>query len=234
MALIAGVTVVVLVIAPLLSLFYRASGFAGALLRPDMDAGSALPVPQAALMTQIATGIVHGEPFWTMLRIGAGLGVVFVALVAVLRRRDLSFSTLTVGIGIYLPPEVVVTIVVGASSAGSPEGASRHTLRKLGRPPLDDGAFSSHRDFSSARASSVCFSPPPTRLPGAARSSCWSVQVSHGWRRVLGPPPSLQPPSAFTDWCPMHHRREGRASCVRAALRSRDSNAKASFPSLVF
>ncbi|KQP33974.1 peptide transporter [Methylobacterium sp. Leaf104] len=112
-ALIAGVTVGALVIAPLLSLLYQAYGFAGALPRADMEAGTALPAPQAALMTQIATGIVHGELPWTMVAVGAGLGVVFVALEAVLRRRDLSFPALTVGIGIYLPLEVVVTIAIG-------------------------------------------------------------------------------------------------------------------------
>jgi len=112
-ALIAGVTVGALVIAPLLSLLYQAYGFAGALPRPDMEAGNALPAPQAALMTQIASGIIHGALPWTMVAIGAGLGVAFVALEAILRRRDLSFPALTVGIGIYLPLEVVVTIAIG-------------------------------------------------------------------------------------------------------------------------
>ena len=38
-----------------------------------------MPAPQAALMTQIANGITHGELPWTMVLIGAGLGVVLVA-----------------------------------------------------------------------------------------------------------------------------------------------------------
>lgn len=112
-ALIAGVTVGALVIAPLLSLLHHAYGFTGALPRPDMDAANALPAPQAALMAQIAGGIVHGELPWRMVLIGAGLGAVFVALEARLRRRGRSFPALTVGIGIYLPLEVVVTIAVG-------------------------------------------------------------------------------------------------------------------------
>ena len=41
------------------------------------------------------------------------LGVVFVVIETLLRRRELSFPALTVGIGIYLPLEVVVTIAVG-------------------------------------------------------------------------------------------------------------------------
>ena len=39
-----------------------------------MDASMALPAPQAALMTQIASGIVHGELPWNMVLTGMGLG----------------------------------------------------------------------------------------------------------------------------------------------------------------
>ncbi|GJD93580.1 OPT family oligopeptide transporter [Methylobacterium iners] len=113
LALIAGVCVGAAVIAPLLSVLYNAYGFVGALPREGMDPANALPAPQAALMAQIAGGIVHGELPWRMVLIGAGLGAVFVALEAWLRPRGISFPALTVGIGIYLPLEVVVTIACG-------------------------------------------------------------------------------------------------------------------------
>ena len=111
--LIAGVGVGSLVIAPLLALLYNAYGFVSALPREGMDAGAALPAPQAALMTQIANGIVHGELPWAMVLTGMGLGVVLVALEAWLRRNGRVFPALTVGIGIYLPLNVVVTIAIG-------------------------------------------------------------------------------------------------------------------------
>ncbi|MER2268124.1 OPT family oligopeptide transporter [Methylobacterium oxalidis] len=112
-ALIAGVGVGALVIAPLLALLYRAYGFVGALPREGMEAGSALPAPQAALMTQIAGGIVHGELPWGMVLTGMGLGAGLVALESRLRRRGLSVPALTVGIGMYLPLTVVMTIAAG-------------------------------------------------------------------------------------------------------------------------
>jgi putative OPT family oligopeptide transporter len=112
-ALVVGVGIGALVIAPLLALLYRAYGFVGALPREGMEAGAALPAPQAALMAQIAGGIVHGRLPWTMVLVGAGLGVVFVAVEATLRRRGLSFPALTVGIGRYLPLEVEMTIALG-------------------------------------------------------------------------------------------------------------------------
>ncbi len=112
-ALAAGVGVGALVIAPLLDLLYNAYGFVGALPREGMDEASALPAPQAALMTQIAGGIVHGALPWSMVATGGGLGALLVALEARLRRGGRSFPALTVGIGMYLPLEVVVTIAFG-------------------------------------------------------------------------------------------------------------------------
>ncbi|MFF8802527.1 MULTISPECIES: OPT family oligopeptide transporter [unclassified Methylobacterium] len=108
-----GVGVGALVIAPLLGLLYNAYGFVGALPREGMDAAAALPAPQAALMTQIAGGIVRGELPWSMVATGAVLGALLVALESRLRRSGRSFPALTVGIGMYLPLEVVVTIAFG-------------------------------------------------------------------------------------------------------------------------
>jgi putative OPT family oligopeptide transporter len=112
-ALLIGVVVGSAVIAPLLSLLYEAYGFVGAPSHEGQDASSAMPAPQAALMTQIADGIAHGHLPWTMVAIGAVLGVALVALETVLRRRGLTFPALTVGIGMYLPLSVEVTIAIG-------------------------------------------------------------------------------------------------------------------------
>ncbi|MFY9290379.1 MAG: oligopeptide transporter, OPT family [Methylorubrum rhodinum] len=125
MALLVGVGVGSLVIGPLLALLYNAYGFVGALPRSDMDAGSALPAPQAALMTQIASGIIHGALPWRMVLIGMGLGAVLVAVESWLRRSGQVFPALTVGIGIYLPMNVVVTIAIGGVIAWLSERAFR-------------------------------------------------------------------------------------------------------------
>lgn len=111
--LLVGVAVGAAVIAPLLSLLYEAYGFVGALPRDGMEAANAMPAPQAALTSQIASGIVQGTLPWRMVLIGAGLGAVLVAVEAWLRRRDLTFPALTVGIGMYLPLSVEMTIAVG-------------------------------------------------------------------------------------------------------------------------
>ena len=112
-ALIIGVGVGAVVIAPLLSLLYEAYGLVGAPAREGQDPASAMPAPQAALMTQIANGITQSELPWRMVLIGAGLGVVLVAAETWLKRRDLTFPALTVGIGMYLPLSVEMTIAIG-------------------------------------------------------------------------------------------------------------------------
>ena len=111
--LVVGVAVGAMVIAPLLSLLYEAYGFVGAMPRAGMEAANAMPAPQAALTSQIASGIVQGTLPWRMVLIGAGLGAVLVAVEAGLRRRGLTFPALTVGIGMYLPLSVEMTIAVG-------------------------------------------------------------------------------------------------------------------------
>ncbi|WP_246686601.1 MULTISPECIES: oligopeptide transporter, OPT family [unclassified Methylobacterium] len=144
--LLIGVAVGAAVIGPLLSLLYEAYGFVGALPREGMEAANAMPAPQAALTSQIAGGIVHGTLPWTMVLIGAGLGAVLVAVEAWLRRRDLTFPALTVGIGMYLPLSVEMTIAVGgvlgwlaertirarAAAQGDDAGAATETARRRG------------------------------------------------------------------------------------------------------
>jgi putative OPT family oligopeptide transporter len=119
-ALIVGVVVGSLVIPPILNLLYNAYGFAGALPRPDMSPDQALSAPQATLMTAIAQGIFTHQLNWTMVLIGVATGVALIVVDDLLRRRALTtggkarLPVLAVGIGIYLPPAVTVTISLGA------------------------------------------------------------------------------------------------------------------------
>ena len=129
--LIVGVAVGSMVIAPLLSLLYQAYGFPGALPRPGMDPAAAMLVPQSALVTQIVTGIVGGTLPWTMVLIGCAVGAAMVALEVRFGRRGLSFPALSVGIGMYLPLSVEVTIGIGGLLGWLAERALR---RRAARP----------------------------------------------------------------------------------------------------
>ncbi len=113
-ALLVGCAVGAAVIPPILNLLYHAYGFAGALPRAGMDPAQALAAPQATLMSTIARGIFQHQLDWTMITTGLALGIVLIIISALLRRRGLSLPVLAVGIGLYLPPTVTVTLVIGA------------------------------------------------------------------------------------------------------------------------
>ena len=112
-ALAIGVVLGAVTVAPVLQLLFNAYGFPGILPRAGMDPHAALPAPQAALLTQIADGIVRHRLDWTMVLIGGALGVVFVVVETMLRRRGFTLPALSVGIGMYLPCAVVLTIAIG-------------------------------------------------------------------------------------------------------------------------
>ncbi|MFT9450249.1 OPT family oligopeptide transporter [Gluconobacter japonicus] len=113
-ALLIGCAVGAVVIPWVLQTLYQAYGFVGAMPREGMDPTRALAAPQPALMAAIAKGILTHDLDWLMLEIGAAIGIVLVVADMLLKRRNLSLPPLAVGMGIYLPADVSVTIAIGA------------------------------------------------------------------------------------------------------------------------
>ncbi|WP_242127012.1 oligopeptide transporter, OPT family [Sphingobium sp. Sx8-8] len=110
-ALVLGVIFGALVIPPVLDLLNSAFGFAGA---PGAKA-SALPAPQAALISALAKGVLGGDLDWNLIGLGAGIGVVIVAIDEALGKAGkLRLPPLAVGMGIYLPMALTLLIPVGA------------------------------------------------------------------------------------------------------------------------
>ena len=113
--LIIGCVVGAVVIPPVLNLLYHAYGFAGALPREGMDAQQVLAAPQATLMQQIAGGIFNGSLDWNMLGLGVAVGVAVIGVDVLLRRSGRgALPPLAVGLGIYLPPTIGMTLTLGA------------------------------------------------------------------------------------------------------------------------
>ncbi|UMM08684.1 oligopeptide transporter, OPT family [Gluconobacter frateurii] len=113
-ALLIGCAVGAVVIPWVLQTLYQAYGFVGAMPRDGMDPTRALAAPQPALMAAIAKGILTHDLDWRMLEIGAAIGLVLVVADRLLKRRNMSLPPLAVGMGIYLPANVSVTIAIGA------------------------------------------------------------------------------------------------------------------------
>ncbi len=113
--LVVGCVVGALVIPPVLDLLYHAYGFPGAMPDAGMDPNQTLAAPQATLMAAIARGIFGGTLDWTSIGIGIAAGLVLIALDFGLKRTGRAgIPVLAVGIGLYLPPTVGVTLAIGA------------------------------------------------------------------------------------------------------------------------
>jgi putative OPT family oligopeptide transporter len=115
-ALVVGCLVGGLSIPPILDLLYNAYGFPGAMPHAGMDPTQVLAAPQATLMAKIATGILGGTLEWSFIGIGAAMSVAMILVDVFLKRIGSSarLPTLAVGIGLYLPPTVGVTLGIGA------------------------------------------------------------------------------------------------------------------------
>ncbi|NUS39997.1 MAG: oligopeptide transporter, OPT family [Lysobacter sp.] len=113
-ALVVGVLAGAAVIPPVLDLLNHAYGFAGA---PGADPSKALAAPQAGLISALAQGVIQHNIDWSLIEIGAGIGVALIVIDAVLRRATgdkAHLSPLAVGLGIYLPTSATLMVVVGA------------------------------------------------------------------------------------------------------------------------
>jgi putative OPT family oligopeptide transporter len=111
-ALLVGVAAGATVIPPILDLLNKAYGFAGA---PGVDSLHALPAPQAALFSALAQGVIQGNLNWSMIGLGALVGVASVAVDELLKRSSAaSLPPLGIGMGIYLPMSTTLAIVAGA------------------------------------------------------------------------------------------------------------------------
>jgi putative OPT family oligopeptide transporter len=112
-----GVISAVLVMAPVLNLLLNAYGIGPATAaRPD-----SLAAPQATLMASVAEGVLGGELPWTLIGIGAALGVAIVILDEWLKRRGSAVRApvLAVAVGVYLPFELAVPIFAGGLIAAA-------------------------------------------------------------------------------------------------------------------
>ena len=112
-ALIIGVLAGAVVIPPVLNLVNQAYGFVGAPgaeLRP-----TPLPAPQAGLISSLAQGVIAADIDWSLIRMGAYIGIAIIVLDAILAKttKHMRVPPLAVGLGIYLPTASTLMIVVG-------------------------------------------------------------------------------------------------------------------------
>ncbi len=110
-ALVIGVLFGSAIIPPVLDLMQQAFGFLGAPGATD----HALAAPQAALISSLAKGVFGGSLDWSLLGLGAAIGVGIVIVDEILTRTSrFVLPPLAVGMGMYLPMSLTLIIPLGA------------------------------------------------------------------------------------------------------------------------
>jgi putative OPT family oligopeptide transporter len=106
-----GAVVCALIMAPVLNLLATAYGIG--IVSPEHP--QPLPAPQATLIASVAKGLFGGELPWSMVEIGALIGLAIIILDEILRVRGTRFRVPVLGaaVGIYLPLEVTMPIFLG-------------------------------------------------------------------------------------------------------------------------
>jgi putative OPT family oligopeptide transporter len=112
--LILGVIVSAFIIPPILQLLYNAYGIGGVFPRPNMDEAQMLAAPQAGLMATISKGVFSHQLKWGMIGIGALIASACIIIDEFLKKQyGTRLPVLAVGLGIYLPLESSVPVVIG-------------------------------------------------------------------------------------------------------------------------
>ena len=131
-----GVVSSVLIMAPVLNLMLKAYS-----IGPKTEEfPQALAAPQATLMSSVAQGVFEGGLPWTMIIIGAAIGIAIIISDEVLKSKGSSFRmpVLAVAVGIYLPLELSVAILIGgvvahlAAKVHAKRGADGETSMRNG------------------------------------------------------------------------------------------------------
>lgn len=111
-ALIIGVLFGSAIIPIVLQLMLTSFGFAGM----EGAGPNALAAPQAALLSSVANGIFGNSLDWSLIGLGALIGVGVIIVDAILRRTTrFSLPPLAVGMGMYLPISLTLIIPIGAA-----------------------------------------------------------------------------------------------------------------------
>lgn len=111
--LVIGVVVSAFVIPPILDLLYNAYGIGGVFPRPGMDKAQMLAAPQAGLMAAVAQGVYAHNLQWAMIIAGAVIAVFCIVIDEVVKQYGTRLPVLAVGVGIYLPLDSSVPVVIG-------------------------------------------------------------------------------------------------------------------------
>jgi putative OPT family oligopeptide transporter len=112
--LVLGVLVTAFAVPPIMNLLYNAYGMGGVFPHPGMNPAQMLAAPQAGMMATVANGVYTHVLEWNMILIGMGIALVCIFADEMLRKNwNTRLPVLAVGLGIYLPMNTTIPVVIG-------------------------------------------------------------------------------------------------------------------------
>jgi len=114
LGLFCGVIVSVLIAPLFISLIFHGYGIAGVVPHAGMDVNKTLSAPQASAVATLTNNILCGSQDWSLLIYGAVIGFIGLVLDIVGRKTGkFRCSLVSIGMGIYLPPDIVLGLFIG-------------------------------------------------------------------------------------------------------------------------
>ncbi|MES2607806.1 MAG: oligopeptide transporter, OPT family [Pseudomonadota bacterium] len=113
--LLVGVVGGAVVVGPVLELLFQAYGFGDVIPRAGMDMAQTLKAPQATMMATMTQGLFAGGIDWTMIMIGAAIGIAVIVIDTSFKAQGSknSLPVLAVAFGMYMPAPAILTFVLG-------------------------------------------------------------------------------------------------------------------------
>jgi putative OPT family oligopeptide transporter len=102
-------------IAPLfINLIFNAYGIAGITPHLGMDPNKTLSAPQASAVAALTNNIIGGSQDWSLIAYGLLIGAISLVIDLIGKKTNkFRCSMVSVGVGLYLPPEIVVALFIG-------------------------------------------------------------------------------------------------------------------------
>lgn len=114
-----GVIISALVSPLFISLIFNAYGIAGIVPHAGMDINKTLSAPQASAVAALTQNILGGSQDWSLIIYGMLIGALTLLIDTIGRKtRKFRCSMVSVGMGIYLPPDVVMALFIGGCLRG--------------------------------------------------------------------------------------------------------------------
>jgi putative OPT family oligopeptide transporter len=114
LALFCGVLIAALVAPIFITLIFHAYGIAGIVPHAGMNPNNTLSAPQASAVAALTNNILCGSQDWNLIIYGVIIGFVGLVLDLIGRKTGkFRCSLVSIGMGIYLPPDIVIALFIG-------------------------------------------------------------------------------------------------------------------------